>query len=419
MVESTPLSIQLDPEQLRQLRSLSRQLASDSVWWGHPDDWDSPERQVIEIQSLAADQYIVQIKDAVGSIQLSGLQIIISPKIPLAHFSYIAKSSFGLTGRSAESRTTLDRGDSFFDLVYSWFLASSSQIALEGLARDYKDLSENSSWVRGKINAVSTATNFAIGKPLANCQFQDYTVNIPLNQILATALRIGSLRGGAGTRSKDELTVSRHLLEVSSFSDTRFLPSRAAVPSRYLEAVGLATSIIEGTGRALEFGGKAARSFLLRTPPIIERGIRNILSARLPVRIRPGGRVLKPTQLRVSPDLEVGPPPFTADVKYKINRGNWNRTDLAQAVFFAAAYDSPLAAVLTFADADYRLPEVPVGRIKVTSLSWLIDGNSTPEESEDALVRAMQDWSSEGSEGLLVLGQGHVGELRQLDTHGT
>jgi len=405
MVESTPLSIKLDSEQLRQLRSLSRKLASDSIWWGHTDDLDVPERQVIDVQLLAGDQYIVQVRDAVGSIQLSGLQIIISPKIPLSHFTYIAKNSFGLAGRSADTHTTLNEGDSFFDLVYRWFLSSSSQIASEGLARDYQDFSEHSSWVRGKLDPISTATNIAAGKPLAHCQFQEYTVNTPLNQILATALRVGRLRGVSGTANMDALTVSRHFQAVSSFGDNRFLPTRAVVPSRYREAVDLATSIIQGTGRSLEFGGKAARSFLIRTPPIIEKGIRNILSTRLPVRIRAGGRVLKPTQLRANPDLEVGPPPFTADVKYKINRGTWNRADLAQAVFFAAAYNSPLAAVLSFADADYRLPEVPVGRIKVTSLNWSIGENSTPESSANSLVQALEAWSNTGSEGLLVIGR--------------
>jgi hypothetical protein len=84
----------------------------------------------------------------------------------------------------------------------------------------------------------------------------------------------------------------------------------------------------------------------------------------------------------VNPDLEIGPPPFTGDVKYKIGDRSWNRQDLAQAVLFAAAYKSPHAVIADFAQMEVLHPSLKVGDIHVSRLRWAIGDGTDPEESE-------------------------------------
>jgi hypothetical protein len=109
-----------------------------------------------------------------------------------------------------------------------------------------------------------------------------------------------------------------------------------------------------------------------------------------PIKVTNEGRVLLPTSLRVNPDLTIARPPFTADVKYKKVKDGWVRQDLAQAVFFAAAYKSPIAAVLSFGLSDVSLPEVPVGAIKVSSVLWRTDVE--PEIAAGQIVSEFLKW---------------------------
>jgi hypothetical protein len=96
----------------------------------------------------------------------------------------------------------------------------------------------------------------------------------------------------------------------------------------------------------------------------------------------------------VNPDLTIARPPFTADVKYKKIKDNWIRQDLAQAVFFAAAYNSPIAAVLSFGLSEVSLPQVPVGSIKVSSVLWRTD--IEPELAAERVVNEFLEWVPEG-----------------------
>jgi hypothetical protein len=156
----------------------------------------------------------------------------------------------------------------------------------------------------------------------------------------------------------------------------------------------LATEVLRSHGRSLSGGASSSKSFLYKTPLFIERGLRQILNEGLsPIKVSNDGRVLLPTSLRVNPDLTIARPPFTADVKYKKVKDGWIRQDLAQAVFFAAAYKSPIAAVLSFGLSDVFLPEVPVGSIRVRSVLWRTD--IEPEQAAQRIVDEFLEWVPE------------------------
>jgi hypothetical protein len=185
----------------------------------------------------------------------------------------------------------------------------------------------------------------------------------------------------------------RHMGAIGAHSrkDTQHQISREF--HSYTHAFPLALDILKGLGRDLNPGQAKARSFLLKTPPLIEDGIRNILERGLrPLHVRKRGMALV-AEVTVNPDLLLGPPPFTGDVKYKLAKSPWNRPDLAQAVFFAAAFRSPRALIIGFDQGQYRnSPKLDVGDIQVQGTFWDCSPNSTPEASEQALLASVSEF---------------------------
>jgi hypothetical protein len=80
----------------------------------------------------------------------------------------------------------------------------------------------------------------------------------------------------------------------------------------------------------------------------------------------------------------------------------WNRSDLAQGVFFAESYRTTNGAVIGFSKGPHNLPAVPVGRIKVSPFFWDVADGTSPEESAKRLVDAISTWISERKTALLA-----------------
>jgi hypothetical protein len=159
-------------------------------------------------------------------------------------------------------------------------------------------------------------------------------------------------------------------------------------------------------------GKSSGQSFLLRTPSIIEDGIREILSQHLSalVNVSKRPKTLIPETLSANPDLVLDPSSETiklptvllddgfivGDVKYKKSDGKWFRPDLSQLVFFASSYESKAGFLVNFAS------EVPpsinndaeIGNVPYRMISW--DTNlSDPNDSEAKFVEEVKDWISE------------------------
>lgn len=105
-------------------------------------------------------------------------------------------------------------------------------------------------------------------------------------------------------------------------------------------AIALGRNLLRWTGRSLAEGGAAAWTFLIRTPEMVEAGVRSVLAERLgPGTVRKEGRQLVGSTLTFNPDLVFGGPAVAVgDVKYKLAGGDWDRSDLYQVVAFATAF---------------------------------------------------------------------------------
>ena len=401
VTESTEALVRLTRDQAHQLRNLSKLLASRRSWWGSESVETPKQGEVIRISQSDSDEYRITVRNVVGAISLGDLTLLVEPKIPMDHFVYIASRSLDLESREVDQGTTLGSGLFFHELVARWLVTRSAQILRSGLSTDYEGMQDSLRYVRGRVDPTRTSINFLRGMPVIESEFEERTNNSPENRILKSALNLVNLSG----LDTEELRYSASRLRkaLSAVEDAEHndlnLPPRS-FPPRYRQAVDLAISVIRHSGRNLSGGNRAAGSFLIRTPNLIEDGIHKIIKqAVAPVPVSQGGRVLLPTSLRSNPDILLSRPPKTADVKYKFFGSMWNRADLAQGVFFAESYRSTTGAVIGFSHGPHRLPDVPVGRITISPLFWDVAEGTTPQESADRLIRSIETWlSSENSD---------------------
>lgn len=394
IIESQETFLNLTSLQATQLSQLGRDLATNSSWWGSDVEPESISRSVVSVVPDGPDQYRVRVHDCVGVVALSGVRIYVEPKIPIDHFNYIARFSLSAASRGIEDRVSLESGAGFLDLVANWFIEELSALVRKGPLRGYKEKEDSLSYLKGSIDIRRSMANVLSGRLELESRFEDFSFDTWENRLLATALNSPVIDDASSQGSGSKVALlKRYFRDVPTMQDFSEVGDLATSPRHYQGALGLALSLVRGSGRSLNDGKQVARSFLVRTPLLMEAGIRQIIAKGVqPVRIVRGGRQLLPTSLRVNPDIEATSVPFTADVKYKVQSHAWARADLAQAVFFATAYGSPLAAVISFDRASSALDDVPVGPVRVTSIVWDVSPTSRPEDSAQKLVRSFKNW---------------------------
>jgi hypothetical protein len=158
------------------------------------------------------------------------------------------------------------------------------------------------------------------------------------------------------------------------------------------------------TGIELGIGESRARSFLYKTPLLIEEGIRTIIKAGLaPVEVVKPRRVnlTSSTGKNVSANPDIGiseKPLLVGDVKYKIQTKDWRRADLAQSVFFAVAYESPKSLIIDFENEESKPNgDLQVSQILVSALGWDASSDADPEVSAGKLIEEVRAWLGKSS----------------------
>jgi hypothetical protein len=155
--------------------------------------------------------------------------------------------------------------------------------------------------------------------------------------------------------------------------------------------------VLRSSGRSLGQGHDAVWTFLIRTPELVETGIRNILQHHLGREVVvKRGLLLPGSTLTFNPDLRFWDRRAVADVKYKLSTGQWQRADLYQVLAFAAALRCTHAAVMNFsADASYiNDPVLSVGDYEVHQSSWPASNSLTAADAASAFCASVSNWLS-------------------------
>ena len=165
-----------------------------------------------------------------------------------------------------------------------------------GLRGDYVDRSEALKTVRGRIDFTQTLSDLLLYKGQLHCEYQEYSINVPRNQIIATTLQRQSRRGIRGyrqdratalkakvdrlVRTMDE--IDRIGLDLSLFSNEMH---KLGPNEREYKLMLLVCEMLYRPGMPLEGDDEVARSFQdwlqKREHEIFERFVANFYKLNL------------------------------------------------------------------------------------------------------------------------------------------
>ena len=369
------------------------------------DDGNDETTKILDVRREKNGTIELKVNDAIGAIDLPDSVIVVHPKIPIAHFNYIASHALAAPDRNNSSQFGLEAANHFLEVVCNWAVQSVEKILRDGLVRGYSEQLVDSRAIRGRLDISDAIKKFHSGRLNFESTVDEFSADVALNRVLKQCLTfvVGNplLSPELQKRARRALFSFIDVGPMAS-SDLRVKTNRNSL--HYADAFEFAKNVLEKSGRDLRTGQRKSRSFLYKTPLLIEEGIRNIVQADLrPTHVaKPPQKALKSTtgqKLSANPDIGIGGAPiYTGDVKYKIQTKNWRRADLAQAVFFAVAYDSPKALVIDFADDRSVLNgTVAVSDLEVTPVSWNTSESMTPLDARRALGEEITSWLSSSS----------------------
>lgn len=400
LIESVPTELPLSTTQVTELRAVGRRLASATSWWGDTDDDSEPptQRSVISCEQLTPSRAKVTVRDAIGVVSAAGVQLNVHPKIPLHHFLYLAEQS-QLVPRLDEQRAQLALGENLWELMAQWFLSSLEAVIRGDLIRDYHSHVEERPFSTGRVVALPTARAYYSGRLAFTCEYELFDTDTPINRVLKAAATtvLANPRSSPDTRK-----LARRLIFAMDDVGRLRAGDADALPDprmhRYRDAHLLARQLLRGQLRQLDgHSGSAAWAFLLRTPDLIEAGIRNVLADHLAPhhRVHKTGKLITGTKLRLMPDLVFDDDLAVADVKYKLTDGSWHRGDLYQTAAFALGFRTELGAVVSFDDRNGGAApaEVRLGDVFLRSLRWQCNDVS-PSHAAMSLAEDCLAWLS-------------------------
>jgi 5-methylcytosine-specific restriction enzyme subunit McrC len=400
ITESKATPIALGPEDAAALNRLGRSLASKSKRHGLEDDEDAPDRTVIRCTPTSVEgTHSVRVSDAVGVVGVSDqLQIEVQPKIPLSHLIYLMTAAEELP-RLDEQDAEVDFGENLLELIARWYVKAAEKLLRRGLIKDYSPRRDFLAAKRGRLDTVRTARAYYSGRIGFECEFDEFDTDTPLNRVVREGASV-VVRNPSLTPQlrRDALRIRNRMDGVSGIRphDLRVQSDRRA--ACYLPSLPLAKQLIRAEGRSLQSGTRDTWSFLIRTPEMIEAGLREVLRRSLAPRwsVEEGYAPARGAAVSFNPDLDFGEGLAVGDVKYKLATSDWNRSDLNQIVAFVAAYDCAEGAVFSFSgEGQVNPPDLGIGRHFIRSIHWDASGELSPVEAARQVAEATALWLSD------------------------
>ena len=276
----------------------------------------------------------------VGTVSLSGLRVVIMPKIRIANLMRMVAYAFDISDLLVtETRTAYTPADDgLIDLLGLSLLRSIELIARGGLLPSYQVRNEDLATPRGRLNMLHIATHRHL--TTLHCTYDDLTVDHELNQLLASGLRFAtSVMQSADIRLDLARAADRFFGDLSRIPlDAEQL--RVAFEgldrrsSHYRAALTLIALIHQGArlGEHAEAGVMQLSSFMLNMNMVFERFLGRYLAENSPVSIRISAQDVR------------------SDVfSYLQNAGGWKKPTIRPDFIFSQHH-----RVIAVADAKYK-----------------------------------------------------------------
>jgi 5-methylcytosine-specific restriction enzyme subunit McrC len=265
------------------------------------------------------------------------------------------------------------------------------------LVRDYFPFRDALAAARGEIEALASAEEYYGGNLRLVCAYEEFGADTEPNRVLKAAAQavMASVDAAPRTRQRARRVTTR-MEDVGALQTNDLRTQTDRRTAHYRDALLLARAILLNIRRTLAHGDEPAWTFLIRTPEVVEAGVRAELRERLPEawNVRKVTFPLRGANMTVAPDLVFGDVIAVGDVKYKRVLPRWRRADLYEVTAFATAAGAPRAAVIGFRGASDPDPPrtVGVGDTDVRFFAWEAHDDVSPEEAAAALAVTIRDW---------------------------
>ena len=393
--ESQKTVLELSNEQAAGFARVGQRLAVQNH--GSTEDYENRTiiRSYLDFGSGTTE---ILVDNAIGAISSGEAQIIVRPKIPENHLFYLFEQSEAVPRVDEQISRLIKNKDQFLEIVAKWFLIEVRQVLARGLVRDYRSVDESLKSPKGKILVGESMPSWYKGNFSFKCSFEEFDEDNPANRILASAcLKI--LKSSFFTKStkKEARKLYSEFPEIGLVrsEDLRFKADRR---SQYYDgSLRLAKNILSGTGRKLEHGNSQMYSILIKTPLLVEKGIRKVLKEGL----APHHTVSKKESLRISkqhtlnPDIVFNDGTVIGDIKYKLLSDSWNRPDLNQLTTFAAGFHALKGVVIGFTKNPSSIPQdIRVGKHLLRVICWNASGELSPHQAGKKVIQEVSEFLS-------------------------
>lgn len=382
LTEYDSAALQLTADQARILRWLARERLSVLPGGG-------------------AAEWLVKASHYVGTIVTPDVRILITPKVSTANLFYLLEAS----GNPVDIGSAVFEYDKTRDLIPSFatFYARHLEKALaRGIPRAYQEIRETVQGIRGRVDLPAQMRLAGLPLP-AECSFDEFTADIPLNRILsAAAVRLLRLpRVTVPTR----LALQR--LTAALGESGSLMPGDLRTPTVFNRlnehcrpAEQLARLVLGNETLAHAVGGASAGVFLIDMNKAFESFVAarldRHLTGRLTVHPQRTAKLDIDESISIVPDLvfeqRFGNIAYVADTKYKITVDGYGReADYYQILAYTAALGLP-EGMLIYCQRDGGTPprEIQVQKLGKHLVSWPLNLGGMPADIEQQL-RSLAD----------------------------
>ena len=409
-IENESIEIILSNDEVQAIRELRKKISkkTNSIYDESQNDINQVvvEPKISILRSLDNDDsYEIKINNAIGQVVIGERVINIAPKIGSDHFIEIySKNKNKYKNLSIyENQGTADSGDLLFLILFD-FLEGVENVIKKGVRKGYKLVNEELKFIKGHVNVLKTTKNLLSGKLSIDTDYEEFSIDTPLNRIIKSALYIVKNLQVKHTIQKFEYeelihkanNLFRHfeLIPDYKFSDLRTNVDRNT--KYYEQSLIGAKNILRSLGAEVQVGDTKASARLMKTADVIESGIRFFLNQNLPDKLACSPELGSVSTLKNKryPDLLFGYPLIAiGDVKYKIwSKKKVDPNDINQSIAFAVAAKVNKALIIGFSDQTYNnyINHDIHDDIEIISTSWLIDLD--PSDSGRRLINEITNF---------------------------
>ena len=354
------------------------------------------QRRLTILPGDALNSWRVKASSYVGTIVTPDVRILIKPKIETANLFYLLEAG----GQPLDVGPAVFDYETTGDLIPSFatFYVRHLETALtRGVPRAYRETQERLAGIRGRVDLPAQLRLAGLPLP-AECRFDEYTADIPLNRILrGAAVRLLRLPGVT-------IPTRQALQRLAAQLGEADLPTPADLQARTMftrltehcrPAEHLARMVLGASSLLDAVGATGAAVFLIDMNKAFEDFVASRLTRYL------AGQLIVHTQrsewldtdecVKIRPDViferQRGTVAYIADSKYKITDDGYGRdADYYQMLAYTSALNVP-EGMLIYCHYDGTAPPTNISVLNLGTrlTTWMLRLDRTPTHIEQEL----------------------------------